>query len=125
MLLYFCSLALVAIAATLSAMSRKLSHYLRTERRRYGLTQTDIAALLGGSWKGRVSLYERGALPPTEVVLAYEAIFGRPVAALLGGTYDLVAAEIRNRARRLLAKDRLPPLPRALRRRQILERIAG
>jgi transcriptional regulator with XRE-family HTH domain len=106
-------------------MSRKLVHYLRNERRRSALTQADIAALLGGPWKGRVSWYERGAMPPTEVALEYQAILGKPVSELLGGAYDRAAFVVRQRARDLLSKDRLPNTPRRLRRRKILERIAA
>ena len=105
-------------------MSRKLSHYLRSERRRAALTQADVAALLGGTWKGRVSWYERGTLPPVDVALAYEAILGIPVAELLAGAFDDAAFRVRNRARDLLRADSEVMTPRRLRRRKTLERIA-
>src|SRR5712691_8945476 len=76
------------------SMSRKLRHYLRNERRRAALTQADVAALLGGRWKGRICKYERGAIPPTEVALAYEAILGKPASELLGGTFDEVTFSV-------------------------------
>lgn len=104
------------------AMSRKLLHYLRSERRRGALTQADVAVLLGGPWKGRVSWYERGAIPPTSVALAYEAILGKPVAELLGGAFDNVSFRVRARARDLLQKDVVPTTARRLRRRRTLER---
>ena len=107
-------------------MPRKLVHYLRNERRRNALTQADIAALLGGPWKGRISWYERGAIPPTEVALAYEAILGKPVSELLGGTYDEAAFNVRRRARDLLEREGTAAnTPRRLRRRHTLERIAA
>ena len=106
-------------------MSRKLVHYLRSERRRAALTQADVAALLGGPWKGRVSWYERGAIPPTAVALAYEAILGQPVAELLGGAFDQVSFRVRSRARDLLDKDAAPSTIRRIRRRRTLERIAA
>src|SRR3954453_8592492 len=102
-------------------MARKLVHYLRNERRRSALTQADIAALLGGPWKARVSWYERGAMPPTEVALEYQAIPGKPVSDLLGGAYDRAAFDVRRRARELLAHDAVPNTPRRLRRRRTLE----
>lgn len=107
-----------------TSMARKLRHYLRNERRRAALTQADIAILLGGPWKGRVSWYERGAIPPIEVALAYEAIFGKPVAELLGSTFDEAAFHVRTRARDLLRLEVAPTTPRRLRRRKTLERIA-
>jgi len=106
-------------------MPRKLVHYLRNERRRNALTQADIAALLGGPWKGRVSWYERGAVPPTDVALAYEAILGKPVSELLGGAYDEAAFNVRRRARDLLERDGIANTSRRLRRRRTLERIAA
>jgi transcriptional regulator with XRE-family HTH domain len=106
-------------------MSRKLVHYLRNERRRAALTQADIAALLGGPWKGRVSWYERGAVPPVDVALEYQAILGKPIAELLGGAYDKAAFNVRRRARDLLNHDSLANTPRRLRRRKTLERIAA
>jgi transcriptional regulator with XRE-family HTH domain len=106
-------------------MSRKLRHYLRNERRRAALTQADVAALLGGRWKGRICKYERGAIPPIEVALAYEAILAKPVSELLGGTFDDVAFHVRRRARDLLATETVPTNARRLRRRKTLERIAA
>ncbi|HWW61970.1 MAG TPA: helix-turn-helix domain-containing protein [Thermoanaerobaculia bacterium] len=106
-------------------MPRKLVHYLRNERRRAALTQADIAALLGGPWKGRVSWYERGAVPPTDVALAYEAILGKSVSELLGGAYDKAAFTVRRRAQDLLERDGIANTPRRLRRRRTLERIAA
>jgi transcriptional regulator with XRE-family HTH domain len=106
-------------------MPRKLVHYLRNERRRKGLTQADVAVLLGGPWKARVSWYERGAIPPTPVALEYEAILGRPISELLGGAFDHALFNVRRRAQELLRLDRKPHTPRQLRRHHTLERIAA
>lgn len=113
-------------AALASELMRgKLVQYLRAERRRAALSQTDVAALLGGAWKGRVAWYERGAVPPTEVVLAYEAMIERPVAELLAGTYEEVRNRVRTRARDLLRHVGTPATARQARRYQTLERIAA
>ena len=106
-------------------MRSKLVHYLRSERRRAALTQADIATLLGTRWKQRVGWYEGGKLPPIEKALAYEAIFGKPAAALLQGAYDRIAVEVRRRADDLLAKDGRSDTPRRLRRKQSLARIGA
>jgi transcriptional regulator with XRE-family HTH domain len=106
-------------------MPRKLVHYLRNERRRKALTQADVAALLGGRWKGRVAWYERGALPPTEVALEYEAIVGKPVSDLLGGAFHRARLKVRRRAQELLRKDKDPNTPRQWRRHRALEHIAA
>lgn len=106
-------------------MSKNFVHYLRAERRRAALTQTDVAALLGGLWKGRVSLYERGAVPPTDVALAYEAILHEPVSVLLGGRYADVVSSVRSRARHLIAGVGTPANVKQARRLQTLARIAA
>jgi transcriptional regulator with XRE-family HTH domain len=106
-------------------MPLKLRTYLRSERRRSGLTQTDIARLLGGAWKQRVSKYERGLVPPLEVAIAYEAVLGRPVAELFGGIHEEIAFTVRRRARELLKNLPSANTPRELCRRQTIERIAA
>jgi transcriptional regulator with XRE-family HTH domain len=86
-------------------MSRKFPHYLRSERKRAGLSQSDIAALLGDETVSRVSRYERRRrVPPLLTALAYEAIFGKPVAELFDGTYAPIQAEVIRRAKLLAEK---------------------
>jgi transcriptional regulator with XRE-family HTH domain len=111
-------------AGTLQSMPRKLTHYLRNERRRLGFTQADIAALLGAAWKTRVSRYEREpALPPLDAGLAYQAIFHKPLGEIFGGATAKIRAEVRERARGLLASSPVAHSPTALRRKRSLERI--
>jgi transcriptional regulator with XRE-family HTH domain len=91
-------------------MPRKLPHYLRIERRRAGLSQTDIAALLGVRTASKISRYEHGRrLPPLKTALAYEAILGRPIAELFGGTFAMVQGEVKRRARSLEHSGARPP----------------
>src|SRR5687768_217878 len=86
-------------------MSRKLPHYLRSERRRAGLSQRDVALLLGDRTVSKVSRYERRRrLPPLRMALAYEAILGKPVSELFGGTYAQIRAEVARRAKALLSE---------------------
>jgi transcriptional regulator with XRE-family HTH domain len=107
-------------------MPRKLAHYLRNERKRLGLTQADIAALLGAQWKTRVSRYEReSALPPLEAGLAYQEIYGVPISEIFRGANAKIRAGVRQRARRLLAKTPERTTPTELLRKKALERIAA
>jgi len=106
-------------------MSHKLIHYLRSERRRDGFTQSDIAALLGIPWKQRVAAYERGEVPPINAALAYQAIHGKPVSGLFGGAYDAIALAVRRRAQRMLAANNDSKTARGLRRKKSLLRIVG
>ena len=58
-------------------MHRKLDNYLRTHRNRAGLSQDEVAYLLGCRSGAKVSRYERFTRPPTlQTALAYDAIFG-------------------------------------------------
>ncbi|HEY2091298.1 MAG TPA: helix-turn-helix transcriptional regulator [Thermoanaerobaculia bacterium] len=107
-------------------MPRKLIHYLRNERKRLGLTQADIAALLGMQWKTRVSKYERGeAQPSLDLGLAYQQIYGKPISEIFVGRDATIRTAVRARARHLL-KD-LPDSGSEieLRRKRSLEHIAA
>lgn len=80
----------------------RLPHYLRTHRRRSGLTQAELASLLGASAGTKISRYESFARFPSVVtVLAYEIIFNQPVSELFAGVYDDVLRDVRGRAAQL------------------------
>lgn len=71
--------------------SHALPHYLRTYRRRSGLSERQVAYLLGCASGSKVSRYERFArLPDLRTVFAYEIIFHTPAQELLAGIYDAV-----------------------------------
>lgn len=107
-------------------MPHKVVHYLRNERIAAALTQADIAALFGVPWKSRVVRYERGGVvPPIDYALAYQAIYGKPVARLLHGRYKHIEDEVQRRARKLLGETENAHTPRQLRRQRSLERIAS
>jgi transcriptional regulator with XRE-family HTH domain len=108
-----------------SHMLGKLPHYLHIERRRAGFTQRDVAVLLGIRSESKISRYERRrSLPPLQTALAYEVIFGRPVAQLFPGTYAAVRQLVRRRAR--TAAERVVgnrAMPRSARRKGSLQAI--
>lgn len=71
--------------------SHSLQNYLRMYRKRAGLSQDEVAFLLGVKSGAKVSRYERRRrVPPLETALAYEAIFRIPVRELFLGTYEQV-----------------------------------
>jgi transcriptional regulator with XRE-family HTH domain len=81
---------------------KALENYLRTHRRRLGLTQADVAYLLGVQSSGKVSRYERFARRPAlETAVAFEIILGVPVGDLFAGVREDVEYEVKKRARRL------------------------
>lgn len=83
-------------------MSRKLNNYLRTYRRRNGLSQDEVAFLLKCEDGSKVSRYEHFVRQPSlETALAREAIFGVPVHELFAGLYQKVEEQTIRRARTL------------------------
>lgn len=106
-------------------MPRKLPQYLRSERRRSGLTQEDLAVVFDAH-EFSLRRYERsGRLPPLETALAYQAAFGVPVAELFAGTYKKIHNRVRTRARRRMESLTSGRSPSHLaRRKESLQNIA-
>jgi transcriptional regulator with XRE-family HTH domain len=67
----------------------KLDNYLRTYRKKLGLTQREVSFLLGCHSGAKVSGYERFGTPPgaSATIFAYEAIFQKPARELFAGIY--------------------------------------
>jgi transcriptional regulator with XRE-family HTH domain len=81
-------------------MSRKLQNYVRSHRKRFGLTQDETAFLLGLNGGAKVSRYETfQGVPSLKTALALQALFGVPVAELFAGMYEQVEKETSKRAR--------------------------
>ena len=60
----------------------KLDNYLRTYRKKLGLTQREVSFLLGCHGGAKVSRYERtGRIPDLKTIFAFEAIFRKPARA--------------------------------------------
>jgi transcriptional regulator with XRE-family HTH domain len=67
---------------------RDFTGYLRTHRKKSGLTQRELAQLLGYESKSPVSRHETAAGVPTlGIALAYEAIFRVPISELFPDLY--------------------------------------
>src|ERR1700728_718948 len=66
-----------------------LPSYLRYHRKRSGLSQREMAQLLGYPDQESVSRHERSrSVPPLNIALCYQAIFRVPVSELFPGHYD-------------------------------------
>lgn len=86
-------------------MRHRLPNYVRTYRKRTGLTQDEIAFLLGCRDGSRVSKYESFVRNPNlETALAYKAVFRAPVCELFAGLDQKVEAAVHNRAELLLGQ---------------------
>jgi transcriptional regulator with XRE-family HTH domain len=83
----------------------KLDNYLRTNRKKLGLTQREVAFLLGCHSRAKVSHYERsGRIPTLNVILAYEVIFQKPARELFAGLYDRAERKTMRNLRLLLSR---------------------
>jgi transcriptional regulator with XRE-family HTH domain len=82
--------------------NQPLRNYLRTYRRRSGLSQDEIAQLLGTSSGTKISRYENFArLPSVGGILGCEIIFNQPASRLFAGAYEAAHKAVRARAKRL------------------------
>lgn len=82
-----------------------LPNYLRACRKRAGLTQDDVAFLLGNRTAARVSRYERFRyVPGFCTALALCIIFHKSQQELFNGEWQKVESTMRRRAKRLAAR---------------------
>jgi len=106
-----------------------LGQYIKMYRLRSGLSQDEVAFLLGGSRTGgsKISRYELNRrLPPLETALGLEAVLGAPVRDLFKGEYLKVEERVRHRSKILrVAVESEPEQPMKLVRRATLQRIIG
>lgn len=83
-------------------MKKKLDCYLRSYRRRWGLTQDELAILLGYKTGAVISRLERhGRQPSLEAAHALEIIFGTAPIELFPGLHAKVKKDVIARVRDL------------------------
>jgi len=107
-------------------MSRKLQNYVRSHRKRFGLTQDETAFLLGINSGAKVSRYETfQGVPSLKTALALQSLFGVPIAELFAGIYERVEKETSKRAQILEHKmEHATANNSASRKSQLLRAIA-
>ncbi|MEX2116819.1 MAG: helix-turn-helix transcriptional regulator, partial [Bacteroidota bacterium] len=89
----------------ISVETKRLQNYLRTFRKRTGLSQDEIAFLLGCQSGSKVSRCERlRRVPNLETALAYEVIFRVPVRELFAGLFEKVERKTIRRVGQLARK---------------------
>jgi len=82
-----------------------INNYLRSYRKKSGLSQRELAFLLGSHDGGQVSRYEKGhRLPPLRTALAYTTIFGVSLGALFSGIQIGIHRAVLARIRKLRDK---------------------
>jgi transcriptional regulator with XRE-family HTH domain len=105
----------------------QLPNYLLAHRKRLGLSQDEVAYLLGAEDGGKVCRYERYAREPGfRAALAYEAIYQRPIREVFAGLFRQIEQEVAERAKALAVNtDGMKLRGGTGRKREVLERIAG
>ena len=79
--------------------STRLPNYLRANRKRLALSQSDVVQLLGAENAAQVCRHEYFIREPSlRAVLAYVAIFKQPVDLLFAGLYEQIEQEVAKRA---------------------------
>jgi transcriptional regulator with XRE-family HTH domain len=85
--------------------AHKLANYIRAYRKKSGLSQREMAYLLGCETGTQVSRYERRRhMPPLRTALAFQAALGTPLSELYAGTYESVAKQVTVRGQSLAVK---------------------
>jgi len=107
--------------------AQRLDNYLRTHRKRSGLSQAELAFLLGCQSGTKVSRYERQARIPTlETALACSAVFGISPEELFAGRCQKLQSKIKSRARILAKKlSQVKPDRSTARKLEIVRALAG
>lgn len=105
--------------------STPLPNYLRAHRKRLGLSQDDVAFLLGCRHGTKVSRYERFRRQPGLLtVFACEILIGVPARELFAGVYLTVERDVVQRTEALLRQlASLPDGPQLQQRKSALTTI--
>lgn len=105
-------------------MARKPYAFIRAHRRKWGLTQVELARLIGFASRSAVSRLERAKRPPaTETIIACGIIFGLDVPELFPSLHDGIEQEVLvaiSTLRKKLAKSTDDV---SIRKRRLLEEI--
>ncbi len=96
---------------------------VRAYRRRWGLTQTEVAALLGITSSTTVSRIERSIRRPTATnVIAYCILFGVPASELFVSLHDEIEEIVAAAAKHLYDELETKDDKLSLRKREFLEK---
>jgi transcriptional regulator with XRE-family HTH domain len=102
-------------------MTSAFHSYLRKRRRQYGLSQDDIAAILGVYSRSHVSMLESGdRRPSAEQVYLLNLLFGEDEGQLFPGLFSGARRQLAVKLRLLLGQDN-PARSGSAGRRKVLE----
>lgn len=78
--------------------SSSVGTYLRFLRRKSGLSQRELARILGTVTGGQISRHERSVSPPTLIAaFGYQIVFRKPVSEMFPGLYHTIEAGVAER----------------------------
>ncbi len=91
----------------------RLPNYLRTYRKRSGLSQREVAMLVGVSHGAQVSRYERFTrIPPLPQAIAFGVIYHVPIDVLFAGTIETAGQDTTRRLSTIVRHmEAAPPSP--------------
>jgi DNA-binding XRE family transcriptional regulator len=76
-------------------INEPLANYLRAHRRKTGLTQHDLARVLGYMNRDSISRHERlEAMPSLLIALSYEVLYRVPVSEIFAGLAETVESNV-------------------------------
>jgi transcriptional regulator with XRE-family HTH domain len=79
-----------------------LDNYISMHRKAAGLSQDELAVLLGVGGRSAVAKYELALrMPELEAAIAFEIIFDEPIQSVFAGVAHRIQNSIRSRARAL------------------------
>ena len=85
--------------------SQPAASYLRMYRKKSGLSQRELAEVLGLITEWRISEHERSiTVPRLLTAISYEVVFNAPLAKLFPGIYETVRGNIESRLAELEAR---------------------
>lgn len=103
---------------------KKVLCYLRTHRRVWGLTQRELASLIGFESAAHMSRIENGKRAPTvESALACEVIFGISPSAMFPHAYSLIEERVIRDIYQLHLALRDTSIPSELRKRELFSLV--
>jgi transcriptional regulator with XRE-family HTH domain len=105
-------------------MRKRSYSFVRAHRRRWGLTQVELAMLLGAGSSTTVSRIERSIRVPTVTVLiACSILFGLPAPELFSSLHDEIAEIVGTAAKSLYDDLEGKTDKQSVRKRQLLEDV--
>jgi transcriptional regulator with XRE-family HTH domain len=105
-------------------MPTRAYSFVRAHRRRWGLTQTELAALLGVESSTTISRIERSVRRPTAPnVVAYSVLFDVPASELFASLHGQIKESVSAAAKRLYDELEQKGDSQSLRKREFLEEV--